>query len=171
MSNSAILDRCENGAASAPLTAAQRRELVLLARRAFLRLYDAGQISETTEFDAWRHQQAKIAVERDGIRACRQEDFAQLKGYLLRLLGAERQADRMQARAEMEPRRIAEWKLDEECWKAQDVISRPHEYVFSIARARYKAGSLADLTVRQLWVLMFDLRRNAQRRRAKRRAA
>jgi len=160
------IDRCIDGAALAPLTAAQKRELVLLARRAFERLYDSGAISEATEFDAWRHGQTLQCVERPGISACRQEDFAQVKSHFLRLLGQEGMSQRLQARADMEPRRVALWKLEQECAAARDVIDRPLEYVSSIARARYKAASMDDLGEKQIWVLMFDLRRNAQRRRA-----
>ncbi|MFA6271419.1 MAG: hypothetical protein WC657_09535, partial [Candidatus Paceibacterota bacterium] len=96
-----------------------------------------------------------------------QEDFDQGKSHFLRLLGQTTMADRMQARAEMEPRRVAEWKLRHECEAAADVIDRPWEYAMSIARARYKVQSVDDLAAKQLWVLMFDLRRNAQRRRRK----
>jgi hypothetical protein len=48
-----------------------------------------------------------------------------------------------------------------------DVIEHAEGYVFAIARARYKVGSMDELGEKQLWVLLFDLRRNAQRRRKK----
>jgi hypothetical protein len=83
------------------------------------------------------------------------------------MLGQAGMADRMQARAEMEPRRVAIWKLEHECGAVSDVIDRPMSYVMSIARARYKVQDLADLGEKQIWVLLFDLRRNAQRRRAR----
>jgi hypothetical protein len=171
MSDSAVIDRCIEGAALAPINSEQKRELAILARRAFERLYDSGAISETTDFDSWRHQQAIQAVERTGLRECRQEDFAQLKGHFLRLLGQPAMANRMQARAELEPRRVALWKLRHECEAVADVIGNAEAYVCGIARARFKVGTLAELGEKQLWILLFDLRRNAQRRRAKGRAA
>lgn len=161
----AVITRAMDGAALAPITANQRRELAILARRAFEKLYDAGQISESTEFDTWRHQQAIQAVERPGLRDCRQEDFAQLKSHFLRLLGNEAMATRMQARADTDARRVAMWKLEQACKDVQDVISNPNGYLMSICRARFKTLDFDRLSAKQVWVLVFDLRRNAQRRR------
>lgn len=170
MSEAGVIDRCIEGAALAPINSEQKRELVILARRAFDKL-NGGSRCGASAFDTWRHQQATIAVERHGIRECRQEDFAQLKGHFLRILGQPAMADRMQTRAELEPRRVAAWKLRHECEAVADVISNAESYVASIARARFKVRSIDDLNEKQLWVLLFDLRRNAQRRRAKARAA
>lgn len=166
MNTSTTIDRAIDGAALALLTSEQKRELVLLARRAFDRV-KSGRLGDASlpDFDGWRHEQVLQAVERPGISACRQEDFAQVKGHFLRLLGQAGMADRMQARAEMEPRRVAIWKLEHECGAVSDVIARPMEYAMSIARARYKVQTLSDLSTKQIWVLLFDLRRNAQRRR------
>jgi hypothetical protein len=171
MSNSAVIDRCVEGAALAPINSEQRRELAILARRAFERLYDAGDISESTDFDAWRHQQSIQAVERPGLRDCRQEDYGQLKGWFLRLLGQPAMADRMQVRADLEPRRVALFKLRQECQAVADVIGNAESYVAAIARVRFKVSDLKELGEKQLWILLFDLRRNAQRRRKQGRAA
>ena len=171
MSNPAIIDRCVDGAALAPLSAEQKKELAVLARRAFERLYDSGSLSETTEFDAWRHQQVIQVCERAGLREARNEDFLPIQAHFLGMLGQKAMADRRRASAQMEPRRWALHKLGAECEAASDVIDRGLEYVGSIARARYHGAALDDLSEKQLWVLIFDLRRNAQRRRAKRRAA
>jgi hypothetical protein len=196
MSDPAVITRCIDGAALAPLSPEQRRELVLLAKRAFDKLSSPTStlppssslpppstnhpppqpsllppstfhLPPSTSFDTWRHQTCLQVVERPGLTACRQEDFAPLKGHFLRLIGQEAMADRLQERAEMEPRRVALWKLEQEYSAVLDVIDRPDEYVFSIARARYKCGQIEDLSEKQIWTLLFDLRRNAQRRRRK----
>jgi hypothetical protein len=193
MSDPGVIQRAIDGAALSPLYPEQRRELVLLARRAWehhrsqkaeVRTQHGKVDSESCllspvsclltsdscllspdSFDHWRHQQCVQVVERPGLTACRQEDFAPLKAHFLRLIGQEAMANRMQARAEMEPRRVALHRLEAEYGAVRDVIDRPAEYVFSIARARYKCGDLAELSEKQLWTLVFDLRRNAQRRR------
>jgi hypothetical protein len=165
MSNPEVLNRCMTGAALAPMSRDQKRDLVLLAKRAWEKLGQPG------TFEEWRHQQVRMVTERGGLTECRNEDFLPLQAQFLRLVGQTAMAERKVLKYEMEPLRWAQHKIMVECKTASDVIDRPHEYVLSIARARYKVQSLDDCSEKQLWGLMFDLRRNAQRRRAKARAA
>jgi hypothetical protein len=171
MSNPAIIYRCIDGAALAPLSREQKRDLAILARRAFNKLYDTGKISEATEFDAWRHQQVIQVCERAGLCEARNEDFLALQGHFLGMLGQTAMAERRNVQAQLEPRRWALSKLRTECEAAADVIDRPWEYASSIARGRFKTAQMEELGEKQLWMLVFDIRRNAQRRRAKGRAA
>lgn len=178
MSNSAIIGRAIDGAALAPITPDQRRELAILARRAFEKCGrpdsakgSCADVPGNDAFGRWRHEQTMQAVERSGLTALRQEDYAQVKGHFLRLLGQVSMADRMQARADMEPRRVALAKLRHECDAASDVIDRGLEYAAAIARSRFKTAEIEDLSEKQIWMLVFDVRRNAQRRRARERVA
>jgi hypothetical protein len=173
------IDRAIDGAASAPLTADQRRRLAIAGRTAWMVAMQSGQAPET--FDAWRRRHTLIAVERAGIRACTQEDYAPLAAHFARVLGeaeaslgnpararrSMRLADRMSQRAACAPRRVAAAKLESELHAAADCIERPRAYVASIARARFRTAALEDLTERQIWMLVYDLRRNASRRRTK----
>lgn len=167
MSNPEILTRCVDGAALAPLSRDQKRELALLARRAFQRLYDAGTLTESTEFDTWRHQQVMQVCERGGLREARNEDFLILQAHFLAMLGQTQMADRRRAQSDMEPRRWALAKLKQECDAAADVIDRAWDYAASISRSRFKTSQIQELGEKQIWMLMFDVRRNAQRRRRK----
>lgn len=163
------LDRAMDGAAMAPMTNEQKREIILLARRAYKR-YEAAQDSGQAvacPFEDWRRREQKIAVERDSLRASTNEDYRYLKAHFLRLCGCEVAATKLQETAAMEPRIWARKKLEKECEAAADVIDRPLEYVSAIARARFKVADLDALAEKQLWILVFDLRRNAQRRRKK----
>jgi hypothetical protein len=153
-------DACIEGAALAPLTAGQKRELLLLALGEWKRAGRPG------DFDAWRHQMVAQVTERHGLREMRQEEYLLVKAHLERLAGKTRMAERHLVRAAVEPRRVAMHKLEVEFAAVTDVIDRPREYVESIARSRYKV-SLADCGEKQIWVLLFDLRRNAHRRRKK----
>jgi hypothetical protein len=58
-------------------------------------------------------------------------------------------------------------KLHAELASAADVIKRPHDYVAAIAAARFKTSLIeTDLAANQIWNLVFDIRRAAQRRRS-----
>lgn len=159
------IERCMNGAALEPMSRDQKRDLVLLAKRAWEKSGSPG------TFEEWRHQQVLIVTERAGLSFCRNEDFLPLQAHFLRLVGQSSMAERRVLRYETEPRRWALHKLEESIAESSDVIDRPREYVMAICRSRYKVQSLDEVGEKQLWGLMFDLRRNAQRRRAKARAA
>jgi hypothetical protein len=167
MSNPEIITRCVDGAALAPLSREQKKELVLLAQRAFQRLYDAGTLTESTEFDSWRHQQVLLVCERGGLREARNEDFLVIQAHFLAMLGQTAMADRRRVQADMEPRRCALAKLKQECEAASDVINRAWDYASSISRSRFKTTQIQELGEKQIWMLVFDIRRNAQHRRRK----
>jgi hypothetical protein len=157
------LTRAISGAALAPLSREQIRELVILARK----VYGLKSMVSGLSFDAWRRKETLLTVERPGLRQCRQEDFLRLKAHWLKALGAVKQAERVQARAQIEPRQMALHKLHAELASAADVIKRPHDYVAAIAAARFKTSLIeTDLAANQIWNLVFDIRRAAQRRRS-----
>lgn len=170
------LSRAISGAAMAPLSREQIRELVILARKAWKVACETCGTSHVPPptshvppptFDEFRRRETLLVVERPGLRQCRQEDFLHLKAHWLRALGAVRQAERVQARATIEPRQMALHKLHAELANASDVIKRPREYVAKIAAARFKTSLIeTDLAANQVWNLVFDIRRAAQRRRA-----
>jgi hypothetical protein len=149
------------GAALAPLGAAERRELAILARRAWEKIGRPGPC-----FDAWRHQQTMICAERPGLTHCRREDYNFVKGHLLRLLGAERGAASCEVRGATEPRRQALAKLRAECAAARGVLGHPEAYVEAIAKAKFKTVDIErELAANQIWQLIFSLRNAAARKR------
>ncbi len=150
------------GAALAPIGSAEKRELAILCRKAWNKLGRPGE-----SFDAWRHQQVLQCVERPGLRQCRHEDFNYIRARMLRILGADKQADQADARACTERRRQAVAKLRAECTAATS-ISNPMGYVSAIARSKFKTTRIeTDLSANQIWQLVFSLR-NAQTRKRKR---
>lgn len=154
------LDRAEAGAANTPLSAGQKRDLILLARRAWEK---AGALES---FDAWRHRQILLCVERPGLRACTNADYGYVSAHFLALVGQADFAHRQRDRADANDRTMALAKLDAELDAAADVIENGAAYVAAIARARFKTTLIrTDLNAKQIWGLVFDLRRNAQRRR------
>jgi hypothetical protein len=172
MSNPEIITRCIDGAALAPLSREQKKDLILLAQRAFERVSKNSALpAPYSTFDAWRHQQVMQVCERGGLREARNEDFLALQGHFLGLLGQPVLAERRRVASQLEPRRWALAKLHQECDAATDVIDRPWDYICSIARSRFKTPQIEELGEKQIWMLMFDVRRNAQRRRAKGKAA
>ena len=152
------------GAALAPLSTLQRQELARLARRAFDRLCTRGELGDTAEFDAWRHEQAMQVVERPGLRLCRNEDYLLLRAHFMRILGHEEQAGRMEARAAMEPRSWAIARLRAECRQAADVLPKAWDYATGFIRNKRKV-SIEDADERTIWHAIYTVRRRVQQLR------
>ena len=172
------IDRATEGAALAPLSPRQRQRLAALASWSLKLQVEAGLASDGTDFDDWRHRQCLMVAERAGLTLCRNEDYVPLRAHFLHgagaallMLGRDR-GTRLQARAagllrkaETEPRRWALAKLRREMAGVRDVIQDPEGYVAQIARCKFKTTDVGELSDKQLWTLMFDVRRAAQRRR------
>ena len=151
------------GAALKSLSRYQIRALILLARDAFAMEFPPS--GET--FDAWRHRQCMLAVERPGLTACRNEDFLPLKAHFLRLAGRVQEAEAAVARAAVEPRTWAFAKLREECLDAADVL--PNALAYAAGFVRNKRGcTLDDADDKTVWQAVYLVRRRAEqlRRRA-----
>lgn len=156
------------GAAMRPLSGQQIRDLVLLAREAFLQEFPPTNLS----FDEWRHQQCLLAVERRGLTACRNEDYLPLRAHFLKLLGRTEEAERARSRADVEPRTWAMRKLHEEALAAQIAADGARvrfdalAYVDGFLRHKRKVG-LDDADAKTIWHAIFVLRRRALQFRRK----
>lgn len=156
------------GAALRMLSADQVRSLVLLAREAYLMVFPPTDL----DFDAWRHQQCMLAVERRGLTACRNEDYLPLKAHFLGLLGRPKEAQAARTRAEVEPRSWALRKLHEEALLAREAADRarivfdPLAYVDGFLRHKRKVG-LDEADAKTIWHAVFVLRRRATQFRRK----
>ena len=166
------IDRAIAGAAGAPLSREQKGKIAMLSRKAWERFGRPGAAPGVTggkaaaeAFRAWRLMQDGEACGKGSLRAATNADYPLLKAHFLRMLGYTATADRMATRAAMDPSQQALAKLRHEMEGAQDVIERPAQYIAAIARCKFKTTDLESLSAKQLWVLVFDIRRSAQKRR------
>jgi hypothetical protein len=73
---------------------AEIKPLVMAARKAFDRQYEAGLLDDGETFDTWRHAQCMAAVGRPGITACNHDDFRPLLAHFQTLAGDDASAFR-----------------------------------------------------------------------------
>lgn len=163
MNRPAVIDRAVRGSEMSPLTNEQKAVICILAREA----YDKVGIHSGDDYETWRHDQQQEACGRSSLCTATQKDYRALRGHFRVLLGFKRAAFRDFVANAAGDNGFALGKLKHECEAASDVIARPLDYVQSIARARFKTTDLHSLSTRQVWNLVFDIRRNAQRRRRK----
>ena len=163
MSDSRVIDRAVRGSELSPLTREQKRRLVMLARTA----YDRVGCREGQTFADWRHEQQQAACGLSSLRAATQRDFRTLRGHFRAIAGDKVGAFRDFLASETGDAGFALAKLRHEIRNAADVIQDGERYVQSIARSRFKTSDLNALGAKQVWNLIFDVRRAAQRRRRK----
>ena len=165
MSDKTLLDSCVEGAALGYMEPKERDNIDRMGRVAYDMLRCSGSIPDGVHFLAWLDDQVRQACERDGLYQARHEDYNYIRGHLARLMGNATTQQAANRRIPMEPGVRALAALRRECDDARDVIERPRHYVVKIAKARFKTSDVKRLDARQLWGLVMDIRRCAQRRR------
>lgn len=164
-----------NGAASAPLSKEQKRILCMLAERAWnakgCPLWEPNQdpsirLCRTSALELWRHLEQEHLLGRKHLTACCQADYEMLRAHFARLAGDNREADAAEARIPGDDARRAKAFLRREMAAAIRQIADPHRYVETIARCKYKAG-IDSLSAKQVWTIIFDLRRAVWARKKK----
>ena len=163
MSDPAVIDRAVRGSELSPLKNEQKAAICMLAREA----YDKLGCRTGQDYTEWRHEQQHAACGKASLCTATQKDYRALRGHFRALLGRTRAAFRDFVASETGDAGFVLAKLRHECKAASDVIAAPMEYVTKIARSRFKTADLSSLSAKQLWSLVFDIRRNAQRRRKK----
>jgi hypothetical protein len=141
------------------LTRDQRQALAILARQAFQTLTRHHAVDQ--DFQTWRHAES--------IRACglriteaRNRDFLALKTHFLNLAGRSGEAFNAALKSQTEAHGWALATLMRECTAAGVSLDYPR----AIARDKYKTTHLDELGDKQLWHLIFSVRRRGQKNRA-----
>lgn len=164
-----------NGAANAPLSREQKRNICMVAERAWRAqgspFWEPAQdpavrLARSSALELWRHVEQERLTGRKHLTACGQCDYELLLAHFARLAGDGRAAERAEARMSGDDTRRAMAVLRREMFAARRQIADPRRYVETIARSKYKAG-LDGLTTKQLWTVIFDLRRAVSARRKK----
>lgn len=170
--------RAVSGAAGARLSNEQKAAIAQLARRAWERAGRPGyadqapdtppalRLSQTAALTIWRQNQQRQACGQLHLTAAGQGDYARIIAHLSQLAGDSVAATRWAERAATEPHRQAIAALTTTGQKVENVIPAPLDYARSIARDRFRSTDIESLSPKQIWTLVFDLRRAAAKRRA-----
>lgn len=176
--NNNPVDRAISGAAGAPLDRRQKGQICDLARRAWEKQGRPGYTGQPDDIPEemiltvseacklWRQHEQGLAVGHEHLTACQQRHFADLMRHFAGLAGETENAAYWAKREIGNDRRQAQYAFERCLGEVSDVIDNARAYATAICRSRYRCD-IQDASTRQLWVLVFDLRRNAQRRRAK----
>ena len=179
-------ERAIQGGAAAPLTNEQKKEAAMLARRAYDLMKGKGLIAASVSVEDWRHRECLQCVERGGLTFAAQSDWPLIMGHFHKLIAShttsesERKASndvafRMGAKALNQDASFAMAKLRHECESAADVMQDPRGFCRGISVQRFHVepvqNGVIKLSARDIWWLIFTLRRRCQQLRRKGRAA
>ena len=163
------------GAACAPLSREQKRNICMLASKAWENqgrpYYDptmdpAYALSKSAAEELFRHEEQQRLVGRKHLTACGQADYFLLKAHFARMAGLEGAAEAAEDRIPGDDARRANAVLRRELAAARSQIADPRRYAETIARSKYKAG-IETLTAKQVWTIVFDVRRAVSARKKK----
>lgn len=171
------IDRAIDGAAGGALSNEQKRDIVMWARKAWelagrpgcanqQQVQEQIRLTQAEAFDLWRQDEQMKAVGKHHLTSAQNFAFPALMAHFARLAGQPAIAEQWLKRTALDGRRQAMAKLQREMYLAHDVIEKPGDYVGAICWAKCKCR-LEAASPKQLWMLMFDIRRAAQKRRAK----
>lgn len=141
------------GTASKRLKPWQKLTLVELAAAAYARAVTYHSTDDLTE-DKWR-QRESIKAANVRIKEAEQQHYNDLKAHFQTLAGESGKAFDTQLREHTSPVRVARFNLDKELTKH----GLAESYASYIARCKYKQTVLDKLTAKQLWSLVYDIRR------------
>ncbi len=143
----------------------QKRLLSDLAEAAYKRAQQHHAHDDLSMTD-WRHRES---IEAAGVRIseAQQKHYNLIKAHFELLAGESGKAFNTHMREHTSPLRIARHKLDEELKKHQ----LQESYATHIAGCKFKQVVLDKLTAKQVWALVYDIRRNFTKGKKAARAA
>lgn len=185
-------ERAIRGAAGAALRNEQKRDICMLASKVWAMIGKPGfadqaadlpkafRLSEAEASEMWRQNEQRAACGTLHLTAARQDQYTVLmshfralecralaaRGKMAAARDAGREAGFWAKRGMGDDRRRAQAVLDRELVGVADVIERPTDYAQTIAGCKFKAR-LEALSPKQIWTIVFDIRRAAQKRRKK----
>lgn len=162
--------RAQGGAVVKPH---QVKAMILAARRAYSEQAKAGLVDDGVDFDAWRRatlHDVVGAAAPDSFRAVTQRDYAAVVEYFGRLAGdrAPTGGNSKRTTASDEVRR-AQWALRQVELSVADAFGG-REGAMRYADALFQKIHQTDrflATAKQIWAVIFTLRKRATKRRAK----
>jgi hypothetical protein len=176
MTTPAAVERAESGSLAAGLSRVQKRTLCKLAREAWRALgrplYDPADtrpfaLSRSLACETWRQEEQRKAVGIAHLTQCDQRHYAALAAHFSALAGRQRAAERYRARGAGEALRHAIHALNATLRDTRAALGNPVAYARHLCRAKFGTDTVRGLDARQVWQLVFTLKRAAARKAAK----
>lgn len=176
MSRPFVQERAIEGGRGVRLSREQKAKVCQMAQQAWERLGrplfddqgdtpDCLRLSKSLAFETWRQLEQERVTGKSSLRQMGQGEFCRLMAHFAQLAEDYDAAQFWGERAESDGKRRALWHLEREMRRCGPALGHAERYVCSIAEDRFGTTDLSQLGEKQVWTLVFDLRRAAARKR------
>ena len=171
-----LQERAMEGGRGARLSREQKAKVCQMAQRAWERLGrpffdDQGdtpeclRLSKSMGFEVWRQEEQERVTGKRSLKDMGQGEFCLVMAHFAQIAEEYDAAEFWGRRAQSDGKRRALWALRREMERSDAALGHAQRYVCAIAEDRFGTTDLAQLGEKQVWTLVFDLRRAAARKR------
>ena len=166
------VDRAVRAQGGAVVKPHQVKAMILAARRAYKMQADAGLVDDGVDFDAWRRatlHDVVGAAAPDSFRAVTQRDYAAVLGYFMELAGNSGKSGDSGKSGIADEQRRAQWSLGLVEGETADAFGGregARRYADALFARIHKTDRYAA-TAKQVWAVIFTLRKRAAKIRSK----
>ena len=168
-------ERAMEGGRSGRLSREQKAKVCRLAQAAWERqgrpyFDDQGDVpeclrlSKSLAFETWRQEEQGNLTGKRHLTEMGQGEFPLLMAHFAQLAGEWDEATYWGERAQGDGKRRAMWQLERTVQRCAEALGNAERYACAIARNKFGTSDTAQLTEKQVWTLVFDLRRAAARK-------
>lgn len=122
-------------------------------------------MGKSLAFETWRQREQEHLTGKKSLREMGQGDFCLLMAHFAQIAEDYDAAQFWGERAESDGKRRALWQLKQELERCGAELGHAERYAAAIARDKFGTTDFGQLSERQVWTLVFDLRRAAGRKR------
>jgi len=159
-------DRAIAGQGAFMLSTKQKRELILIAQKAYAAQQKAGLVDES--FEVWRKAVCWDVVQKDSFRKLTQRDFVRVLTEFNKLAGRKVNFGIVARSQGTDDRSRAMWKLENEVADLADAfggLDGAWNYVDSLLRMIHKT-TRDHASAGQIWQVIFTLRKRARAKKS-----
>ena len=167
-------ERAIAGAKGKPLSKEQKKNVCMLASTAWKRngevFHDMEtppelRLTKSQALELWRQEEQIKSVGKKHLTKCAQSDYPVLMSHFAELAGDERAVKFWNDRKPSDDHRRALRVLNNEIKAANHDLGNAYAYARAIAKAKCKGVEFEKMSAKQLWMLVFDVRRAAAKKR------
>lgn len=170
-----VQEKAMEGGRAAGLSREQKAKVCQMAQRAWDRLGrplfddqgdvpDCLRLSKSLGFETWRQMEQERVTGKSSLRQIGQGEFCLLMAHFAQLAEEWDEAEFWGERAANDGKRRALWNLEREMKRAAPALGHAQRYVCAIADDKFGTTDFSRLSEKQVWTLVFDLRRAAARK-------
>ena len=171
-------ERAMEGGRGVRLSREQKAKVCQMAQRAWERLGrpmyadqgdtpDCLRLSKSLALETWRQLEQERVTGKRSLREMGQGEFCLLMAHFAQIAEEYDAAEFWGERAESDGKRRAIFALRREIERADPALGHAQRYVGAIAEDKFGTTNLSQLGEKQVWTLVFDLRRAVARKREK----